>query len=240
MDYHIMNNLYIAVLSDEVGEVSQALIPGLGSLVSAVVILIAGIILASWLGRIVTDLTRRIGFDELFERAGVKKFIGRRDAKFLISSLLGWVVKWFVLLFVVTLAVDALGLPEVTQFMVQILNYIPNLIAAVFILTLGLIISELVYEALHGMSEASGYRVYRLVGMGARLLVITITVLIVLEQIGIQTTILYIFAGGFALMIGLAGGIAFGLGGQEQARQILDQAREKAEEAEEGMEKNRK
>lgn len=240
MDYHMITSPYVAALADEVGEISQSVIPSLSSLVSAVIILVVGIILATQLGKLVTNLSRRFGFDEIFERAGVKQFIGRKDAKFLISSLLGWVVKWFILLFFITLAIDALGLPEVSAFMVQILNYIPNLIAAVAILTVGLIISEMAYEALHGMSEASGYHLYHLLGLGARGLIIIITVLVVLEQIGIQTTIIYIFAAGFALMLGLAGGIAFGLGGQTHAKEIMDEMRGKAKEIQEGQEEKSK
>lgn len=234
MNYHILtNHFYLAALQDQVGQVTQAVFPSLSSLVSAVIILIIGIILAVQLGGMVKHFVRGIGFDELFERAGVKKLVGKKDAKFLISSLLGWAVKWFILLFFITLAIDALGLPEVTQFMVQILNYIPNLIAAVAILTVGLIISEMAYEALHGMSEASGSNLYHILGIATRGLIIIITVLIVLEQIGIQTTIIYIFAAGFALMLGLAGGLAFGLGGQSHAKDLLDEMRGKAKEIEE-------
>ena len=227
MNYNILTNIYFAALSDEVGEISQAAFPSVSSLVSAVLILIIGWIIASQLGKLVRNLARRAGLDEIFEKSGVKAFIGRADAKFLISNLLGWVVKWFLILFFITMAVDALNLPEVSQFLLRILNYIPNLVIAVAILTLGLIIAEMVYEALKGMGEASGVRMYGLAGMAARGLIIIITVLVILEQIGVQTTIIEIFAAGFALMLGLAGGLAFGLGGQAHAKELLDEMKGK-------------
>jgi hypothetical protein len=232
MKLNIMTDqLYTAAaydqLAGQVGQISQAVVPSLSSLLEAVIILIVGYILAGWLGRIVRDFTRRSGFDEIFERAGVKKFIGRRDAKWLISSLLGWAVKWFILLFFITMAVNALGLPQVTQFMVQVLNYLPNLVAAIAILTLGLIIGEMIAEALTGVSDASGVELYRVVGVGLKYLIIVITVLMLLEQIGIHTTIIYVFAAGVALMIGLAGGLAFGLGGQHVAKEWLEDMRKK-------------
>ena len=228
MKYYILtHHFYLAALSDQVGQVTQAVFPSVSGVVAAIIILVIGIIIASWLGGVVKDISRRAGLDEIFERAGVKAFLGRKDAKFLLSSLLGWAVKWFVFLFFLTTAVNALGFPQVTQFMVQILNYLPNLVAAVAILTLGLIAGELVAEALGGMSEASGIELYRLVGAGLKYLIIIITILIILEQIGIQTTIIYIFAAGLALMIGLAGGLAFGLGGQTHAKELLDEMRDR-------------
>lgn len=227
MEHNIMANIYFAALADEVGEISQAAFPSISSLISAILILIIGWIIATQLGKFARNIARRAGLDEIFEKSGVKSFIGRADAKFLISNLLGWVVKWFLILFFITMAVDALNLPEVSQFLFQILNYIPNLVIAIAILTLGLIIAQMAYEALHGMSEASGIRIYHIAGMAVRGLIIIITALVILEQIGVQTTIIEIFAAGFALMLGLAGGLAFGLGGQAHAKELLDEMRGK-------------
>ena len=102
--------------------------------------------------------------------------------------------------------------------------------ASIAILTLGLLIAQLVYEALHGISETSGIQVYHIAGLAAKTLIIIITVLVILQQLGIQTAIIQIFAGGLSLMIGLAGGLAFGLGGQGLAKDLLEEVRNKLKE----------
>lgn len=238
MNHHILTNPYLAMAADNVtGEVAggirnyyQSIVPNLDNIIYAIVILVIGWILATQIARIVTIAAKRAGFDELFEKAGVKKFLGRADARWLISRFLGWITKWFLLLLVITAAVNALGLPEVSRFLTQILTYVPNVVASIAILTLGLLISQLVYEALHGISETSGIRMYHVAGLGAKTLIIIITILVILQQLGIQTAIIQIFAGGLSLMIGLAGGLAFGLGGQSLAKDLLEEVRNKLKE----------
>lgn len=242
MRFNIMTNSYFALVAqaqsnvsgsaaDEVaGSISSyyhSIVPNLESLAYAVIILIIGWILAIELGKIVIIAAKKAGFDELFERAGVKKFLGRDESKWLISKFLGWITKWFILLIFITAAVNALGLPEVSRFLTQILAYLPNIVAAMAILTLGLLISQMVYEALHGLSNTSGINAYRIAGIALKYLIIIVTVLVILQQLGIQTAIIQIFAGGLALMLGLAGGLAFGLGGQGLARDFLEEVKDK-------------
>jgi small-conductance mechanosensitive channel len=109
----------------------------------------------------------------------------------------------------------------------KILDYIPNLIGALAILTVGLIIAQLVYEAIDGAAKASGIRIYSIAAVIAKWSLIVITFLVILEQIGIQTTILQVFAGSLGLMLALAGGLAFGLGGQYQAKELLEEIKGK-------------
>jgi hypothetical protein len=222
-----MTNPYIMLAANDVNGYYQNLFPNAGGWISAIIILIIGIILSFEISKVVKIAAQKAGLDEVFERAGVKKFFGRAEAKILLSHLLAWIVKWFLLLFFITAAVNSLGLPQVSQFLTQILYYLPNLVVALAILTLGLLIAQMVYEALEGMSQAAGIEIYHLAAVGAKALIIIITILVILQQIGIQTTIIQIFAAGFALMIGLAGGIAFGLGGQNLAKELLEDMRNK-------------
>jgi len=230
MNYHTLADSYLMLVTGDVASgiasYYQGLVPSVQGLVYALIILVVGVFFAIELSRVVTAAAKKAGFDELFEKAGVKAFLGRAEAKFMVSGFLGWITKWFVILIFLTAAVNALGLAQVSNFFTQILGYMPNLVAAIAILTLGLLISQLLYEALQGLSETAESEAYHIAALAARALIIVITVLVILQQLGIQTDIINIFAAGIALMIGLGGGIAFGLGGQGIAKELLEELRE--------------
>ncbi len=198
-----------------------------GGMVTAVIILILGAIFGVELGKVARKLVKKLGVDKIFDLVGVKGFLKKGGIKFSVAGLTEWIVKWFVVLFSLMMAVDFLGFPQVSEFLSRILNYIPNLIGAIAVLTIGMIIAQMVYEAIKGSSEATGIKAYSLVASAAKWIIIVITGLVVLEQVGIQTAVLRIFAGGLSLMIALAGGLAFGLGGQYRAKELLDEIKDK-------------
>ena len=198
-----------------------------GGMVSAVIILVVGVIFGVEIGKTTGRLVKKLGVDKIFDLVGVKSFLKKGGIKFSIANLTEWIVRWFIILFSLMVAVDFLGLPQVSGFLSKILDYIPSLIGAIAILTIGLIVAQMVYEAIKGSAEATGIRAYNLIASVVKWIIIMITGLVVLEQIGIQTAVLQVFAGGLSLMIALAGGLAFGLGGQYHARELLDEIKNK-------------
>lgn len=198
--------------------------------VFALIALATGLILAVEFSKLAEKTIRKMGLDRIFEKTGVTSFFKKGGVKFSLSSFAGWIVKWAILLFFVIVSVDFLGLPQASNFLSSLLGYLPNLVGALAILTIGLIVSQMVYEALDGTSRTVGIRIYHLSAIAARTIIAVITFLVVLEQVGIQTTILQIFAAGFSLMLALAGGLAFGLGGQYYARDLLEEMKNKLRE----------
>ena len=224
MEYYLMTDYYWMMLDLMLGFYRSLFS---GGMVTAVIILIVGAIFGVELGRVAGKLVRKLGVDKIFDLVGVKGFLKKGGIKFSITGLTEWIVKWFVILFSLMVAVDFLNLPRVSEFLSRILDYIPSLIGAIAILTIGMIVAQMVYEAIKGSAEATGIRVYNLVASAAKWIIVIITGLVVLEQIGIQTSVLQIFAGGLSLMIALAGGLAFGLGGQYHAKELLDEIKSK-------------
>ena len=224
MQYYLMTDYYWMMLDLMLGFYRSLFS---GGMVSAVVILIIGVIFGIELGKVAGRLVGKLGVDKIFDLVGVKRFLKKGGIKFSIKNLIEWIVRWFVILFSLMVAVDFLGLPQVSVFLSKILDYIPSLIGAIAILTVGMIVAQMIYEAIKGSAEATGIRAYNLVASIVKWIIITITILVVLEQVGIQTSILRIFAGGLSLMIALAGGLAFGLGGQYHAKELLDEIKNK-------------
>jgi hypothetical protein len=224
MQYHLFTDYYYMMLSLMV-DFYRSLISE--RMVYAAFIFIIGLIFAVELSKLTKRIFQKVGVDKNLEKIGVKDFFKKGGVKFSVSDLAAWMVKWFILLFALMSAVDILALPQASNFLGVILGYLPSLFGALIILTIGLIVSQLVYEAVEGGAKATGIRMYHLAAVAFKWMIIIITFLVVLEQVEIKTEILKIFAGGFSLMIAIAGGLAFGLGGQYHAKELLDELKNK-------------
>ena len=224
MEYHLMTDYYFMMLGLMVDFYRSLFSEGI---IVAVIILVVGAIFAVELSKAAKRIVQKMRVDKTFDALGVKSFFRKGGIKLSVADLVEWIVKWFVILFALMVAVDSLGLPRVSTFLAKILDYLPNLIGALAILTVGLIVAQVVYEAINGAAKASGIRIYSIAAVIAKWSLIVITFLVILEQIGIQTTILQVFAGSLGLMLALAGGLAFGLGGQYQAKELLEEIKNK-------------
>ena len=224
MEYHLMTDYYFMMLNLMVEFYRSLFSEGI---IIAMIILVVGSIFAIELSRAAKKVVQKLRVDKTFDALGVKSFFKKGGVKLSVADLMEWIVKWFIILFALMMAVDSLGLPRVSSFLTKILDYIPNLVGALAILTIGLVVAQLVYEAINGAAKASGIRIYSIAAVLAKWMLIIITFLVILEQIGIQTTILQVFAGSLGLMFALAGGLAFGLGGQYHAKELLDEIKGK-------------
>lgn len=219
MQYLLMTDYYFLMLSAMVDFFSSLFSQGM---ISALIVLIVGGIFGVEFGKMAGKLCAKIKIDKALDSTGLKSFLGKGGVKFSFSNLIGWIVKWFVILFALMIAVDMLALKQVSDFLSEILGYIPNLVGALAILAVALTVAQFVYETIKGAAKAANIKAYNLLAAAAKWIIIVIAILVALEQLGFKTSVLQIFASGLSLMLALAGGLAFGLGGQETAKEILD------------------
>lgn len=198
-----------------------------GGIMYAMLILAIGAVVSIEISKATVELIKKMGADKALETMGAKNFFKKAGIKFSIAEFMGWLVKWFIMVFALLAAVDFLKLEQVSLFLEKILNYIPSLVGALAVLTIGLIFAQLVHEAIEGAAAATGIKAYRIAAMAAKWVLIIITLLVVMEQTGLGTSTVQIFASGLSLMVALAGGLAFGLGGQYQAKELLDELKQK-------------
>ncbi len=195
--------------------VSLSYIP---QLIGAIIILIVGYIIAKALQAIVGRVLEGIGFDRWMERGGIKQFFDRADTQHTPHSILGRLVFWFVFIIAITVAADALGIPQVSAVLGQLLAYIPNIIAAILILILAALLANFLSSIVRG-ATGSG-----LLADIARYAIIVYAVFAALTQLGVAVELT---APTFLIVLGavaLAAAIAFGLGSREVAQDIIEKA----------------
>jgi hypothetical protein len=191
----------------------------LPKLLSAVVILIIGLIVASVLSDIARRLIRYTGIDSLFDKIEARAHLDKMGIRFALSSVVSWFVRWFIIIATLIVVADTLDLQQITVFLQQILLYIPNVIVAVAIVTIGLVagqfVSTMVADALRASSLTSQNSV--MMGKLAKYAIVIFSFMAALLQLGIAPQLIEILFAGIVLTLTLA----FGLGGREQAAKYL-------------------
>jgi len=208
-------------LSDGLG----AILGALPALIGAIIILIIGFIIAKVLQGIVTRVLQSMGFQGWMESGGVKQFFDRSQTNQTPLSILGKLIFWLVFFIAITMAVDTLGISAISDVLAQFIAYIPQIIAAILILVLATLLANFVAGIVRG---ATGSNV---TGSIAQYGIIVFAAFAALTQLGIAPELI---APTFLILLGavaLAVAIAFGLGGQGVARQIVEEGYEKSDEA---------
>src|SRR5215208_4119621 len=190
----------------------------LPQLVGALIILIIGYIVAKVLQALVGRVLRGVGFDGWMERGGIKQFFDRAQTNHTPATILGLLVFWFVFIIALTMATDALGIPQVSAVLGQLIAYIPSIIAAILILILAALLANFLSGIVRGATGSD------LLASIARYAIIVYEVFAAITQLGIAVELT---APTFLIVLGavaLAAAIAFGLGGREVAQDILHKA----------------
>ena len=200
----------------------------LPQLIGAIVILIIGYIVAKVLQAVVGRVLQAIGFDGWMEKGGIKQFFDRAETNQTPASILGQLVFWFVFIIALTMAADALGIPQVSVILGQLIAYIPSIIAAVLILILAALLANFVSGIVRG-ATGSG-----LLASVAQYAIIVYAVFAAITELGIAVELT---APTFLIVLGavaLGAAIAFGLGGREVAQDILQKAYDRSDEVKSG------
>lgn len=198
------------------------------SLLTAILILIIGWIIAGIVARIVNRILRLFKLDKVFAHAKVDELLKNAGSKKDTVGLVSHIVKWILLLVVFMAAVDTLKLPTVKTFFDQIIAYTPNVIAAIIILLIGALIAAAVDKFIEGSLKAGNVGFGKMLGTTAKYSINIFSIIAALGQLGIATGYMQTFFTGLVAMLAIAGGLAFGLGGQETAREFIDKVKKES------------
>lgn len=196
----------------------------LPNIIAAIVLLIIGWIIAVVLGNIVRRVVHATGVDTLIDRSGLNARLRLSPNYHLLSRALGALVKWLILIFTLVAMAGALNLPQITDFLNQVVAYIPRAFVAVIILTIALLAADFVADILVGAFTASRLpiRHQKTLASVARYATIVFGTMAALTELNIVPQLIEILFGGLVLALALA----FGLGGREEAARFLTGLRE--------------
>jgi hypothetical protein len=200
----------------------DSLIGFIPNLLGFLVILLIGYVVARLVKVVVTKLLEKVGVDRALSGSPAGAYVERASPGASPSRLVGAVAFWFIFIYAIAAAVGALKIPALTNFMSNVQNYLPNVIAAVLILVLGLAVAGVAGAFAHRvMGETSMGRMARTI---APTLILAIVVFMVLTQLKIAPAIVTTTYIALIGMLAVSGALAFGLGGREVASDMLRDA----------------
>lgn len=197
----------------------------LPKLVGAFVIFLVGWLIAMLLEQLVDRVLRALNVQRLFERARVEDLVRKTGSQRDTVGLLAGLVKWIVYIATFLAAADALDLDQISEFLNQILAYTPNVIAAVAMLLVGGILAQFMAEVVRGAVSAASLGYAGFLGGLTRWAIWIFAILTALFQLGVASAIIQTLITGLVAALALASGLAFGLGGQKTAADILEKVR---------------
>lgn len=189
-------------------------VPGI---LAAAVVVVVGYIIAAAFGLLFHRFLEATRVDSHLKKAGLSHSIGFVN----LSNLGGALLKWYIFALFLVQATGFLRLGELSSHLSRLANWLPSLFAAVIIMLVGLILSDMVADRmLH--AKRKGVRIASSV---VRWFAIIFVALIALQKIGIDVsfatnTILLMVAGG-ALGIAIAFGIGFGFAMKDEAKGVI-------------------
>jgi len=203
-------------------ELWSAIAYSLPRIVLAIVVFLIGWIIASLVYKGVVKLVKSLKIDQALEPTGLSSAFQRAGHPLNVGKVIGFLVKWFIIIAFVVLALDLLELNSIKQLLMGIASYIPQVILAAFVLFVGFIVADFVKKLVSGSSKLLNFHSSALLGSITRIAILVFTILIVLNMLGIGDEIVNILFIGIVGMLSLAGGLAFGLGGRDAAAKAIE------------------
>lgn len=178
-------------------------------IISALAVLIIGLLIVNFL----TDLIRKVliatGVDEKFMKTALGETLKTTNTS--ISGIISGIIKLFGYLIFILAAVEILQLIRLAEFLNNVLNYLPNLFIGILILIIGFLSIDFIADYLQKMMagmKVEGSDVIIPILRGFMFLVV---LLLALDSMLINTSVFYIFLGplawGFAVVVAFKWGI---------------------------------
>jgi hypothetical protein len=204
-------------------QISQFLV----NVLLVLIILLIGWLLSKVVRSIVSKALKTAKINELSSRIELDKLLGKGGITYTLSDLIGVICYWLGLLITFMVAVNSVGLTVAADLLNKVVLYIPNVIAALFILILGMFVSTLLKNIVQTAANNAGLNQGKLLAQIVETIVIAFSVFVSLEQlqIGIHITELTVAIILGSLGLGLA--LAFGLGCKDIAGKFTAELIEK-------------
>jgi len=217
---------WVDVISYSLQNLWQGFILFLPTFLGALVVFFVGLIIAAGLGKIIEKLIDALKLDRLLGQLGLNKILERADVRLHAGRFVGILVQWFFIIVTLLAVSDILGLLAFSDFLKQVLFYVPNIVIAVLIMLAGVVVATFLSKLVRASVLAAKLHAAHFLGALTKWSVLVFTFLAALSQLGVAGALVNTLIMGFVAMLAIAGGLAFGLGGKDVAAAWLEKLKE--------------
>lgn len=200
------------------------------SLVGALVVFIVGWFIANGVGKLIDRILVKLKWNLIFENRGWKEALEKAEIKVEPTKFIGAIIKWILIIVFLLAAVEILGFTQFAGFLKDILLYLGNVFIAVLIFVVTLVIVDIVDKLVKVALERISIGYTQVVSLIVRWSIWIFAGLVILDQLKIGRPFMeYLFMGIIGIIV-ITFGIAFGLGGKDLAKEILENLKNRIKE----------
>lgn len=193
----------------------------LPTLLGGLIVFLVGVIIGNGIAQLVEKLIDILKIDPILEKIGFKEFSDKAGVRLDSGFFIGQIVKWLILLAFLVAACNIWGLYAVGDFINSIVNYLPNVLVAILILLAAIVLGEYFAKFVRASVAGAGLKSKNFLAAISRWAFLVFGIMAALSQLKVASYIVNTLFTGIIVMIAIAGGLAFGLGGKEFAQELL-------------------
>ena len=216
---------------DAVHETATRIAKVVPNVLAMLTLVVVGLALGLIARLVLTRLARALDLDRRSHLWGLAGALIRSGIRRTPSQLLGTVAFWGVFALFATMGIDTLNLPGSPGATATLAALLPRLLAAALILTVGWLAANFLGQAVLVAAVNAGWTESRLLSRVVRGAVMLFAAATTLTQLGIGTEMVMVTFGITFGGLVFALALAFGLGGRDLARDVLERRLRKDDEA---------
>ncbi len=197
---------------DLLNQLLEAFINLLPRFIGAFLIFIIGVLIARLIRRIIRNLLKRVGIDKLADQLEEIDIIKKTNIRIVPSKVISQIIYYIIFLVVVLISTDVLQLEFLSELVMDIFNFIPNLITGMVVFLAGLFFSDAIRKVVLSTFESLQITGAKLIANFIFYFLFINIAIMALRQAGIETTLISqnisIILGGLVLAFGIGYGIA--------------------------------
>lgn len=217
-----MSELWREAMIDAVRDTTKRIALFLPNLLAMLTLLVIGLVIG-WITKgLLLRVLRAVRFDPLCERWGLNQALLKAGVKRPASQLVGRLSFWVIFFLFAFMGVDALNLPAAASLTTIALRFLPQVLTALLLLLAGWLLANFLAQGALIAAVNAQIQGARLIATLIRWGVLIFTAATVLTQLGIAKEMV---VAAFSITFGgviLALALAFGLGGRDLAKELLE------------------
>ena len=214
-------NLWAETVSEAVKSFASKAATALPAIIEALVVFLLGFICAGLSAAITRKILSWLRLDSLVEKTALPRVVEAMGYKKGVIGLVARLVYWAVFLVFLSASASIIGLEQVADVIRAIFSYIPSVIAALIIIIIGVYVAKLLRDSIIALFRGADVPYAPYVAGGAQVLVYAFVIVLALQQLGLDTTILMSNISIIIAGVMLAFAISFGLGSREVMDNIV-------------------
>ena len=189
----------------------------------ALIVFIFGWFVAKLVYKVIVKIAKKIKLDSAV--TPFMKAMERSGYRFSLGRAIAFLVKWFIIISFLVVALDILQLGGLKLILIRLVAYIPQVIISILILLAGVALAEFTKKLVLGSAIFFNVKSAAFFANLSKAIIIIFSVLIALYNL-IPSPIINTLFTGVVFMLALAGGLAFGLGGKDAARDAIEDVKQ--------------